>query len=142
MEFITTNTKKNVKITPASFKEASALKRVVMKIALDSKIFKEVDLTGKADVMSVLSGIIDAVMGLDASEEFEQALMPCLNRCIYDDKYSINLQLFDDKPEIREDYYEIVSKCCEENLRPFFKSLVSELKTRFNQLGDDTQESA
>lgn len=139
MEFITTNTQKQVKINPASFKEASALKRAVMKVALDSDVLKGVTVS-QLSTSGMLTNLINGVLGLDTSEEFESALMACLSRCIYDEKYSITSQLFDDKPEIREDYYEIAVKCCEENLRPFFKSLVSELKTRFNKAEDNSQE--
>lgn len=141
MEFVTKNTQKQVKINPASFKEASALKRAVMKIALQGDILKGVSLSQlNLSTSGMLTGLIQGVIGLDVSEEFENALMACLARCIYDEKYSINSQLFDDKPEIREDYYEIAVKCCEENLRPFFKSLVSELKARFNQADDNFPE--
>jgi len=142
MEFITTNTKKSVKIIPAAFKDVAALKRAVMKIALNSDILKGGQLSkiNNSDHTGMLTSLIEGVIGLDTSEEFERALMTCLTVCIYDDKFSITSQLFDDKPEIREDYYEIASKCCEENLRPFFKSLVSELKTRFNQVGETTPE--
>lgn len=141
MDFITTNTQKQVKINPASMKEASALKRAVMKVALQGDILKGVSLSQlNLSTSGMLTGLIQGVIGLDVSEEFESALMACLSRCIYDEKYSITTQLFDDKPEIREDYYEIAVKCCEENLRPFFKSLVSELKTRFNQAEENFPE--
>lgn len=135
MEFITTNTQKSVKIIPASFKDAGALKRAVMRIALNGDILKGLNVSqfSSSDSAGMLTGLINGIIGLDTSEEFERALMACLAVCIYDDKFAITPQLFDDKPEIREDYYEIAVKCYEENLRPFFKSLVSELKTRLNQ---------
>lgn len=140
MEIITTNGQKSVKIVPASFKDASALKRAVMKIALDSNLIKNAQVIniGNIDSTGILTGLIQSIIGLDTSDEFESALMACLRVCIYDNKHSITPQLFDDVPELREDYYEIVTKCCEENLRPFFKSLVSELKTRFNQMEQST----
>ncbi len=142
MEFITTNTQKPVKIIPASFRDVAALKRAVMKIALGGNILNGIQLSkiSSSDSTGMLTGLIEGIIGLDTSEEFERALMTCLAVCIYDDKFAITSQLFDDKPEIREDYYEIAVKCCEENLRPFFKSLVSELKTRFNRAEETSPE--
>ena len=140
MEFITQNRQKNVKITAASFQNTVKLKQAVMKCLLDANVMKDV-----GDIQNLgLSGIIDKVLNVlltaETSTGFENTVFECLQTCIYDDKYKINKQLFDDIPEAREDYYEIVSKCVEVNLRPFFKSLVSELKTRFQALNLTTLE--
>lgn len=140
MEFITQNRQKNVKITAASFQNTVKLKQAVMKCLLDANVMKDV-----GDIQNLgLSGIIDKVLNVLFSAEisggFEKAVFDCLGVCIYDDKYKITPQLFDDIPDAREDYYEIVSKCVEVNLRPFFKSLVSELKTRFKTLSSNFPE--
>lgn len=129
MEFITQNGQKQVEIKTASFKSASNLKKTAI---------KNLSLSGiKLDNISEINGeilftkLIDLLISLDSSDEFEKALFECLSGCIYDKFYKITPQFFDDKPESREDYYEIVAACCEENLRPFFKSLVSALKQKF-----------
>lgn len=65
--------------------------------------------------------------------------MKCLKNLIkhYSIAYNIVLiggirveeRLFDDVPEAREDYYMIVFECIKENILPFFKGLLSKLKT-------------
>lgn len=141
MEFITTNTKKTVKIVPATFKDASDLKKETMKCLNKSDVLKNIDVNNisNTNTKGIFDSLANLIISLDTSVEFENAVFKCLERCIYDDKFSITQQLFDDKPELREDYYEIVTKCCEVNLRPFFKSLSSELSTRLNQNSDTPQ---
>ncbi len=136
MKFTTQNGQKEVIINPASFKDAGNLRKAAMKCLLNADALKDVDLNNlqSSEISSVFDVLFRLIINMDTSVEFENAAMECLKECIYDGFYKITPQLFDDKPETREDYYEIVSKCCEENLRPFFKSLISELKTRFNHL--------
>lgn len=141
-EFITKNTKKSVKIIPASFKDAIALKKQVLKSLKDAGIIKDISLESlkNLEVTDVVSSIANLFIEMDMSDSFDNALFSCLKVCIYDNKHSITEQLFDDIPELQEDYYEIITKCCEVNLRPFFKSLVSELSTRLNQIEIDIPE--
>lgn len=129
MEFVTQNGQKTVEIKEASFKDASELKKAVVKALSKSGI----DLSNleKIGTKNLFQTIFDFVINVDTSDDFDKAVMNCLSNCIYDGFFKINENLFNDKPETREDYYEIVSKCCEVNLRPFFKSLVSELKRRY-----------
>lgn len=139
MEFITQNGNVAIEIKSASFKEACNLKKAVAK-GLTGK-----DLGfGNTSLMDIkLDSILQLLVDIDTSDEFEKAVMECLKCCIYDKggkNLKITAQLFDDIPEAREDYYEIVTKCCEENLRPFFKSLVSEFKTRLATIPEDIQE--
>lgn len=142
MEFTTRNTKKSVKIVPASFKDAVNLKKEVLKCLKDAGVIEDmnIDKLKNLNVADLFAGISNVVITMDTSDSFETALFECLKVCIYDEKFAITSQLFDDKPELQEDYYEIITKCCEVNLRPFFKSLYSELSTRLDQVGESFQE--
>lgn len=135
MQFITTNGQKEVIINPASFKDAGSLKKAVMKCLLGVKSLQGLDIKNlNIDFKGIMDALLELIINIDTSDEFENAVLECLKVCIYDNsgkKVKIVPTMFDDIPEAREDYYEIVAKCCEENLRPFFKSLVSEFKTRF-----------
>lgn len=139
MEFVTQNGGKKVEIKEASFKNACNLKKAVMKCLLNTDALKGVNIENlqSVDASKIFDSLGQMLINMDTSEEFDKAIMACLADCIYDGFFKINEQLFDDKPEAREDYYEIVSKCAEVNLRPFFKSLVSELKQRFQMLNQE-----
>lgn len=133
MEFITTNTQKKVVINRATFKEASNLKKEVMKCLLSLKgidIFQIQD----QDKSKILDVLIELLISADTSEGLEKALFACLARCLYNDFYAITEKFFDDNPDAIEDYYEIAAKCIEVNLRPFGKSLVTEYKARMAKL--------
>lgn len=138
MEFITANTQKKVVINRATFKDASNLKKEVMKCLLT---LKGVDVFNfkMDDKTKVLDLIIELLISADTSEGLERALFGCLKNCLYDEFYAITPEFFDDKPEAIEDYYEIASKCIEVNLRPFGKSLVTEYKARLAQLPQESQ---
>lgn len=143
MEFTTQNGQKEVVINCASFKDASNLRKAVMKSIIESDFSKGLDKGAleSLNLTTMLDVGLKLILNADTSEIFEKAIFECLKVCLYDGNHKITSQLFDDIPEAREDYYEIVSKCCEENLRPFFKSLVTEFQTRMNQLGT-SQKSA
>lgn len=140
MEFITKNGQKSVKINIAAFKDTMRLKRQAVKCLSESNITDSAKGLKDIGTTTVIDKLLNILINADMSEEFEDAVFACLSTCIYDDKYKINPQLFDDIKEAREDYYEIVSKCIEENLRPFFKSLVSELRTRLETIKFDIPE--
>lgn len=131
MNFITQNGQKEVIINAASFKDASNLRKAVMKSIIESDFAKSLDKNAleTLNLTSILDVGLKLIFNADTSENFEKAIFECLKVCLYENK-KITLQLFDDITEAREDYYEIVSKCCEENLRPFFKSLVTEFQAR------------
>ena len=132
MEFITNNGQKKVIINTATFKEMCNLKKEAMKcIQQASEVLndlKDITTTGALDA------IIKVLIAADTSSDFEKALFECLKHCLYDEFYPINEKLFEDKPEAIEDYYEIVAKCIEENLRPFFKSLVTAFNTNIQNI--------
>lgn len=139
MEFVTQNGGKKVEIKETSFKNACNLKKAVMKCLLNTDALRGVNIENLqgVDASKIFDSLGQMLINMDTSEEFDKAIMACLSDCIYDGFFKINEKLFDDKPEAREDYYEIVSKCAEVNLRPFFKSLVSELKQRFQTLNQE-----
>lgn len=142
MELVTKNGQKECNIVTASFKDAVNLKKAVMKSLLNVDILKGVNLDNLKglDSTKVFDALGQLIVSIDVSDDFENAVFACLAGCTYDGFYKITKQLFDDKPEAREDYYEIITTCCEVNLRPFFKSLVSELKQRFLMLTENIQE--
>lgn len=121
MEFITTNSKKKIKIIPASFEEQLDLKDAFWNVLKDNpditNIFKE----GDNSLESAIRGILFA----DTSKTFIDKVFECLLSCVYEDTKKIDKNLFEDVPELREDYYEIIFECCKVNLTPFFKSLSS-----------------
>ena len=136
-EFTTTNTKTKVVISCAPMRDVQRLKQVIFNelkktpigiklINNDGSFFdKELDFTG------VLDFVKDVLIGIDTSSDFEEAIFNCLQYCTYKTVWKIDRDLFDnDKvPEAREDYYEILYMCVEENLAPFIKSLISTWKT-------------
>ena len=130
---------KTIDIRPAGFQDAINLKKAVAKCLLDAGVVKNLDFQG-LELTLLIDKIAELLFNAETSNSFEKALFECLKYCYIDEngvKIKITPQLFDEKPELREDYYEIVVKCAEENLRPFFKSLVTEFKTRFNQIAKD-----
>jgi hypothetical protein len=119
----TTENKGELVLNEAPFKEVLELKKAIQEnlkstgLSLDS-------LEGE-DVSSALQNMIDLLLVLDTSERTERAIFECLVHCTYNNA-KINEQLFNDLPEARADYYEIIRGCIEVNLRPFMKSLSSQ----------------
>lgn len=139
MEIITQNGNKNITIKTAGFQDAINLKKAVAKCLLDAGIVKNLELQG-LELANLIDKIAELLFSAEMSDDFSKAVFECLKYCYFEEngvKNKITLQLFDEKPELREDYYEIVSKCVEVNLAPFFKSLATEFKTRFNQIAKD-----
>lgn len=134
MEFVTKNSRKNIKIKPASFQVAMRLKKEAFKCLNRSNTLEKIKDLKNIELTTLFSEIANLLVEADTSDGFNKALMECLSVCICDGTHAITEQYFDDCPELWEDYYEIVSNCVEVNLRPFFKSLASELQTRFNQV--------
>lgn len=138
MEFIAKNSGKKIKIIPASFQKAVNLKKQAFKCLNNTKSLEKIKDLKNIELNTLFSEIANLLVEADTSDGFYKAVIDCLGVCICDDTHAITEQYFDDVPALREDYYEIVSKCVEVNLRPFFKSLASELQTRFTQI-EDTQ---
>lgn len=129
-------------INPASFGEVLKLKNVLFgelkSHSLGLKLTGNTNelLNKEIDFTAVLDFLKDVLIGADISEEVDAALWACLKNCTYQTTYRIDKDLFDKVPEAREDYYEIIISCIEENLRPFIKSLVSKWSTLAPKLGE------
>ena len=134
MEFTAKNSGKSIKIIPASFKTAMKLKIEAFKCLNKTNALEKIKDLKNIELTTLFSEIANLLVEADTSEGFNNAVMECLSVCICDKTHAITEQFFDDCPELWEDYYEIVSNCVEVNLRPFFKSLASELQTRFNKI--------
>lgn len=89
------------------------------------------------DFTAVFDFIKDCLISIDTSEEAESVIFDCLKHCVYDKVYKVTPDLFDEVEDARQDYYEIILICIEENLRPFIKSLVSTFSTRLEKLGNN-----
>ena len=140
-EFTTQATGSTVIINCAPMKSVQKLKQVIFNEIKKSPIGikltggenslfeKEIDFTG------VIDFIKDTLIGIDTSEAFNEAIYECLQYCTYKKVYKIDEALFDNEavPEARQDYYEIIVACIEENLRPFVKSLISTWKTHIKE---------
>lgn len=141
-EFNATNTGKRIVINCASFKEVLQLKKALLKelskhpIGLkvlnnsSNLLEKELDFTDCIDFLK------NVLIGADTTQEVETAIFDCLKHCTFDTTNRIDEGLFDRIPEARDDYYEIIIKCIEENLKPFIKSLISLWKTLTPKLGE------
>ena len=136
-EFNAQNTGNRVVINTATLNEVKKLKQVIVKEISKSPLGLKV--IGNGDVLEReidISGVLDFVknvlLGIECSDEFDNAIFECLKHCTYKTTYQITRDLFETTqcPEAREDYYEIIVECIEENLRPFLKSLVSTFKTK------------
>ena len=140
-EFNCANTGNTVIINCAPTKDVLKLKQVIFNeirkhpigiqlIGGDKTLFeKELDFTG------VIDFIKNTLIGIDTSEEFLDAIFACLQYCTYKKVYKIDEALFDNEavPEARQDYYEIIFACIEENMRPFIQSLISTWKTHIKE---------
>ena len=149
-EFKATNTGNKVIINCAPTKDVLRLKEVILREMIKHPLglrlkesqgdIKEL-LDKEVDMLGVIEFIKNTILSIDTSQDFLDAVFECLKYCTYKSTYKIDMDLFDNKsvPEAREDYYELIAACIEENLRPFAKSLVSMWKTlistgKINQL--------
>jgi len=126
IEFTTPSGAK-VKIVSSDFKEVISLKNAVTRELKNSGVnFANIDIQ-KFDILDskILNTILEAVLSLDSSDEVYKNVFVCLKRCLYNGQ-KITEDLFEDEA-VREDYYQIVFETLKENLRPFFKGVVSQL---------------
>ena len=137
-QFVTKNSQKSIKIIPSNFRKAHILKCETLKCLKSTGIFDKVKDLKNIELDALFNELANLLITVDTSEGFNKAVMDCLSVCICDETHALTEQYFNDCPELWEDYYEIVAKCVEVNLRPFFKSLASELSTRFPQV-EETQ---
>lgn len=108
-------------ISQAPFRDAKALKDAVTSELARNKI----DVSNMSSEMDI-SGILPAILSIDASDVVYDKVMTCLSRCTYNGD-RITEDTFEDVAA-RGDYYEIVLACMKENLTPFFQGLLSRLK--------------
>lgn len=119
----------NVKINPADFKSAMALKSAVAK-ELSKSEFEVSGFDMEKDVN--IADFAKMALAVDSSPLVYDCLFKCLVRCTYNGQ-KITEATFEDV-EARQDYYEIVLACLKENLLPFFNGLVSKLKPFMDKL--------
>ena len=140
MEFIAKNSGKKIKIIPASFQKAINLKKEAFKCLSKTNALEKIKDLKNIELNTLFGEIANLLVEADTSDGFNAALMECLSVCICDDTHAITEQYFNDCPALWEDYYEIISNCVEVNLRPFFRSLASELQTRFSQIEEPQEQ--
>lgn len=150
LDFKTKNTGNKVIINEADFKTEIELKNAILKeiqkypvgVKLVSALRKQQkvsDFVQNADIdmSSILDFIKNCLIGLDTNDDIMTVIWKCLSICTYNTTFRIDEKLFDEVKEAREDYYEIIAKCLECNLRPFLKSLQSEFAILFQIAGDN-----
>lgn len=126
-----------IKINPAPFADAMALKNAILKsvsksgINLDRLDVNKIDMNMEIS-SDVLNSLISAVLNVDSSDEVNRCVFKCLERCSYNSE-KITLETFEDE-SARGDYYQIVFEVIRENINPFFKGAVSMLKQKFQTI--------
>lgn len=111
-----------LEITLAPFEDANNLRRAVASELKKVQVTSETELTEANFVKELLC------TGL-ASREIEEAIWICLKRCLYNEQ-KITPDLFEPADK-RGDYLPICIDVATENLAPFMKGLLSQLKTIF-----------
>lgn len=142
-EFTAQNTGKTVRINVAPFALGIELKNELLKLVKEQtlsgtiKVDSATLLDKEIDIAKILDFVKNALIGMETSKTVQDIIEKCLAYCTYDGVHKINTALFDTIcPDAREDYYEIMIACIEENLRPFMKSLVSAWKVNATKLGN------
>lgn len=141
LEFNTENQGAKVIINPAPYKNAVALKNVILKEIIKNPLGLKLKGEGvtalekEVDISDLLDYLKNTIIGIEISDEFNSVIFECLSKCTYN-MHRITEDLLDEIPEAREDIYEIKFKCVEENLRPFIKSLASRWKTLAPKIGE------
>ena len=142
-EFIASNTGKTVRINVAPFGLGIELKNELLKLVKEQTLAGTIKvdntelLDREVDIAKVLDVIKHAFISIEISKSVQDILEKCLSYCTYDGVHKINTALFDTIcPDAREDYYEILIACIEENMRPFVKSLASAWKINAPKLGN------
>jgi hypothetical protein len=137
MEFKSVTGKKIV-INPADFEDVWNLKSEIGRVMSGSDFNMNVD--GSKEMMDQdfdVAQIAKIALLVDSSRDIRDALFTCLARCTRDGE-KITMSTFNDI-DAREDYYEIVIACLKENLRPFFKALLSQLSPFMDTLTKATK---
>lgn len=108
-----------VTINIADWQDAKRLKKAIWRELASAGI--------KVDLEIDVSSLIGPLLRVDSSDVVDAALAPCLARCLRNGE-KITDATFND-PEARQDYYDIVYRCAEENIRPLAKGLILKLST-------------
>lgn len=80
------------------------------------------------DVQTLLPLLQQIICDLESSKEFNAIVYNLLRVCTFNG-IVITQQLFNDKPELREDYYTLKIEVVKFNLAPFLKKLSGKLQT-------------
>lgn len=140
MQFKTKNGAKII-INYADFEEVCELEEVMLEVLRNHNIdISDVDKLSdvKIPVVNLFKIIKDVLIDVRTHKNFKRVVFNCLKICTYNG-ITIKEQLFNDIPQARADYYEIVEHCIKENLLPLYKSLFSKLST-LNILNENSQE--
>lgn len=78
------------------------------------------------DMRVLIPLLKDVICELESDKKFTDIVYNMLRNCTYNNVV-ISRQLFNDKPEAREDYYMIKKEVVKFNLTPFLKSLNGKL---------------
>ena len=141
-DFTTQNTGARVIINPAPYKIVVKLKKVLLQEIKNNSIGLKITgnnenlLERTLDFTGCLDFIKNALIGAEISDEVNNTIFECLSYCTYQTTNKITEDLFDKIPDAREDYYEIIISCIEENLKPFIKSLASQWSILAPKLGE------
>lgn len=142
-EFTAQNTGKTVRINVAPFDLGIELKNELLKLIKEQTLSGTIKvdsanlLDKEIDIPKMLDVIKNALISIETSKTVQNIIEKCLSYCTYDGVQKINTALFDTIcPDAREDYYEILIACIEENMRPFAKSLASAWKIYAPKLGN------
>ena len=123
MEFTTKGGAK-VTLNPASLNNAFKLKGAVEKALLKQGI-KLSDVLSKGSLS--YEDLFELAIAIDADEDVFNSCFDCMEKSIYKD-IKITKEVFEDE-NARADLYEVLFYCLKVNLYPFFRSLLSLLKT-------------
>lgn len=128
-------------INIAPFRDVMNLKNAIQKTIKGEELSElgnlDIESLKKGNSQGIFSGIVNAIMAVDSSDEVYKATFKCLERCTYNDE-KITERLFD-KEETRADYYEIVFFCIRDNLEPFFRNVLSRLPKITSMVTSESQ---
>jgi hypothetical protein len=128
-----------LEISISDFKTVNALIKALMKEAKNIKVDGGMELDiEKAIQQGQYNFLKDIVCSLIASDEVENLIFQCFERCLYNKK-KVNQGLFDVDYEARGDYFEMAWEVGKFNVAPFTKGLLSKLKTNNHAINTDTQ---
>ena len=129
MEF---TTKGGVKVTlnPTSLDKAYKLKSLVEKAILKQGIQLS-DILAEGDMN--YEDLAQIILAIDSDIDVFNACFECMDKGIYKD-LKITKDVFEDETA-RADLYEVLFYCLKVNVYPFFRNLLSSLKTDSNLEG-------